>query len=263
MLLEELLVEGKFEWVQQNLGDQLMAAARQDHLAKHLHSSKEIIDELVKLDASKGKLKQLQWLANMYIKGSFKLEDSPQVKKAMKDFFLSSQNLEVKDLNRYKTMGEVYKAVAPFSGQTDEEKSVKKLKDVDYLISTPNFKVMIPRTKEAGQLFNNHSSWCTASKDEDKNQFHNYNDQGPIYVIKAKKKYYQIHYESGEFMDKWNDPISDEDIAYLSSFPEYKDFLHMLIDKHYVPHIPKNALKESSHGYSGRSSVRSFSKYAN
>jgi hypothetical protein len=54
----------------------------------------------------------------------------------------------------------------------------------------------------------------------------------------ANERKWQIHYESGQFMDERNQPINQTDIALLSKIPAYTDFLNCLIVKYYGKYLP-------------------------
>lgn len=188
----------------------------------------------------------IAWLCKMYAAGNaFKIaEDGFAIKRALATFDKFKAKIEKKDINQYKSVGELKDAVEPFADaktKGDEEREVRS--QVDVVIEKPNFSVVIPKTEEASCAIGKGTDWCTAATSgEGPNQFKNYSSQGPLYIIRAKDssgkiRKFQLHYETDSFMDERDQPVGKKDIAFLSSFPEYADFLNMLIEKHYGEYL--------------------------
>lgn len=70
-----------------------------------------------------------------------------------------------------------------------------------------NVKIVIPKTKEASIYFGRNTKWCTAAKNN--NMFDSYAGDGPLYIVLFKKENvrWQLHFESGQFMDEQDRPI--------------------------------------------------------
>lgn len=205
-------------------------------------TAKEILEELAKADPSKNGA-AINWIVRMYIAKQFKLEDVRRLSKDIDVFLKFKNKMENKDLNSYPDLKTLYAAVAPFIEKPDqaasgkaEKKEIKK--GVKYIINTPNFKALIPKTEEAACFYGAGTKWCTAATDGD-NQFENYNSRGDLVIIiageGAKQRKFQLHYEDDAFMDEQDSEVGKADISYLSSFPQYKDLLDILIKKHYFP----------------------------
>ena len=108
------------------------------------------------------------------------------------------------------------------------------------LIKTPNFLVTIPETLDSSKALcklHGKTEWCTQNTDN----FKDYSSQGPLYVIAVKKgntvKKYQFHVPTEQYKDKDDQDLSTQDIALLSSIPEYTKFLNYLIKKHYGKYL--------------------------
>lgn len=243
-LLQELLflAEDRVEYVTASMNSQLKAAMEKDPSAKQDSVAALVKDMAAKADPTPKKL-FITFLARMYGKGGFKVEDFSRLKSDLELFMKVKSKLKQKDINNFKSMDEFYDALAPFENVEDTElmskgeKERETKKDVDYLIDTPDFKVIAPKTEEAACLYGSGTKWCTAGKTD--NMFKHYYDQGPLYIVIAKidgkQRKFQFHYESDQVMDERDQPIKPADIQALSAIPKYKEFLEKLIKKHYEP----------------------------
>jgi hypothetical protein len=200
----------------------------------------DVIKELGKADPTRGG-NAIMWLVKSYINGEFKLEDISRIRGDIEKFFKFKSKIENKDLNNYKSIDDLYKAIEPFGDEEELEKSKKaaakdlKKNEVEYLIDTPDFKALIPKTEAAACKYGAGTKWCTAG--ESNNMFQYYHDQGNLVIIITKKdgkdKKFQLHVESDSFMNDQDRPLSKSEITYLSSFPQYKDLLDIMVKKHY------------------------------
>lgn len=170
-----------------------------------------------------------------YINGQFKLEDVATVQKDLATFTQVKPKLEHKDINQYKSLFDLRKALLPFEGQDirsgKEKEKEAKAAGITSIINTPNMKVFIPLTQEAACTYGKGTKWCTAA--ETNNRFEQYNKNGKLYIIITKdNRKFQLHMEDNQFMNELDQEVTKQDIEYLSQFPEYKEFLNYLI-KHY------------------------------
>jgi hypothetical protein len=248
-----LLLEDRAQYIAQSMKQSLEAAAQKDPAIKRSGGadldSVKIVDQLKQMDADPAG-KNLQFLARMYAANQFSLEDSAKIKNSI-DMFLKHRNqLPVKDLNSLKSLDQLYDIIEPLEQQAqqtapvsgkEQQRQIKS--DAEKLIDSPNFKVIIPKTQEASCLYGKGTKWCTAGDDD--NRFNEYNRQGPLYTIIAnlggKTRKFQLHYESDQFMNERDQPVTKADINALSQVPEYKKFLNYLIEKHYGKYFKKAA----------------------
>lgn len=247
----DLLTEGKkADWIAANQGEKLVAAVnKHNDKAMHGKSAQELADYIEQQGG-----KYAQYYSKLYLKNEVKkMEDFYRLKPLIDSFNKNRRHLTNKDIMSYSHAG-LEKALAPFAGKVshkrvnpvEDEKFYKKghmTKHVD----SPNFEVIVPHTQEASNHLGKgkECKWCTAEPEEEHNRFHDHNDQGDLYVIRAGDRRYQLHYETDQFMDEKDAPVSKEDIEYLSGFPQYKQFLDMMIKKHYFEHdILKNDYKD-------------------
>ena len=230
-----ILVENREAYVLSTFGNKL-SNVQHDQQARGL-PPEQIIQKLVGADPSKNK-QYLLFLAKLYSAGQFRLEDVNRIKQEIQKFEKVKPKLpqQSRDINRISSLRDLYALLEPFEDQEVKSKrSVKqdiKQQGAKTIIDTPNFKVIIPTTKEAACFYGRGTKWCTAATESD-NMFDHYNQQGSLYVIIAGDRKFQLHMEADQFMDEHDNDISSKDIAYLSKYPEYKQFLEMLINKHY------------------------------
>lgn len=234
-----ILAEDKVEFLEKTSGKKLQDRAKED--TKKEMSANEVLKELLKADPTK-KQDFMVYISNMYLKKEFKLEDVSRIKKELETFLKVKNKLTNKDISSYKTLDQLYDTLAPFAGASEDDlKSNKaKVKDLKsgakYLINTPDFKIIVPETKEAACFYGANTRWCTAATTG--NMFDHYNESGKLYIIIAKQdgkdRKFQLHVEHDQFMNERDQAVSKADIKFLSSFDEYTKFLNMMIKKHYI-----------------------------
>lgn len=177
----------------------------------------DALETIEKADPSTNK-KYTQWMARMFANGSEPmLED---VVSTLADAVHKFHKLSVKkklnpgenDINRYKSANQLYMVMDRYEDpvdDTDRGQAEKFYEDADVT-------VIIPRDETAACRYGRRTRWCTAAI-HGSNYFGEYNRQGPLYILIPKNpkhdgEKYQLHFESGQFMNENDDP---EDIAYI------------------------------------------------
>lgn len=236
------LFKNREEFTANQFKDKLSTAANADHSYKGEKTPIEVVKTLAKIDPTRT-TKHLQFIAKMYLLKQFKIEDTDKIKELIKKFEKFKSKIANKDLNSYKNLDAVYDVLevftdgdAPVSGKAQ----VKELKSgAKKIIDTPSFKVVVPLTEEASKFYGANTQWCTAA--DNNCQYQNYASKGDLYIVIAKiggkDRKFQLHYETDSFMNERDTQVSKEDIVQLSKFPEYADFLNLLIKKFYGPSI--------------------------
>ena len=240
----ELLTEDRIDYLKNQYKDKL--STDHDQLAKHKESDK-IIDHFAgKADPSTGKV-HTQWLVGQYAKKNIRQEDAPQLKSTLNDFALVKDNLEKKDLNQYKDVGELRDAIATQKATVEkkvkakraeaEEKSasMEKLYDEDGVTGykIPNRAASIKNYGPAGVLAQTH--WCTAAN-SDNNMFNHY--KGGKYTMHFPNgEVLQYHHQSGQIMDKYDRPVQEGD-------PRFAEHEHHIAK--FINQTAKNESGESS-----------------
>lgn len=133
------------------------------------------------------------------------------------------------DIGRFKRLSDLGRFIQPFLDtevksnaemDRDEEKRLIERKAATILADTPTLKVLIPHTWEASKYFGRNTQWCTAMKDNSA-FFNRYDSQGHLYIVldKPNNRRFQLHFESGQFMDETDSPIDDDDSDGWAGFP--------------------------------------------
>ncbi len=81
--------------------------------------------------------------------------------------------------------------------------------DIEKVYEDENWFVIIPKSMDASCYWGNGTEWCTATRNEENNQFKHYSDQGPLYINinKQTKEKYQFHFETHSFMNSKDEGI--------------------------------------------------------
>ena len=251
MRASEFLTEDRNSFVADQLGDKLLAAYEKDNGAKPELESP--LDVVIALSAANPKL--VQWLANRYIGGEFKLEDLSAIKAALERFKQVRARLhdEHKDLNKL-SIGDLYRAIAPFEDkevvsnkEAERQKKEKFMSSgaAELLYKDSTLVVVTPKTEEASCYFGKGTQWCTAATKSD-NLFMSYNWEGPLYIIMTKDDgKFQVHMEKNEFNNATNEPLTASEIRALTAkYPKLYDvFDEIATNARFLPLI-KNPSKQ-------------------
>lgn len=258
MRLYELLFEGvdeKISHIAKSMGEKVFAAAELDNSAAPLldmasgHNDMDlymktaalnVIKRLADADPTADRADALVWIVRMYAAGRFMIEDIQRVRNDLTKFFRYRSQIPNKDLNSYKDLNQLYDAIEaveggeePISGK--QAKKLAKVQGAEKVVETPNLSVVKLLTPEAANIYGKGTKWCTTS--ENGGHFASYSKQGPLYAIIVNEggtqRKFQFHYESNQFMNERDRPVSKAEIALLSKHDGYTQFLNMLIKQHY------------------------------
>jgi hypothetical protein len=110
---------------------------------------------------------------------------------------------------------------------TPPEEEQKNRGDVETVFDDESVRVLVPKDETAACYYGQGTTWCTAAT-RGNNMFNHYNQQGKMYILLPKTpKYdgekYQLHFQSGQFMDEQDDPVELINLI-TERFPELKDF---------------------------------------
>lgn len=176
-----------------------------------------------------------KWLLNLYINNSLKLEDLYKVKEYLTFFNKFKNKLNEKDINKYKSLPDLYDAVSPFmdnpeqvSSKSEELRMIKQ-NEAEKVYEDNQWLVVIPKTEKAACLYSKHTQWCTAAT-KGPNMFNVYNLGGPLYINidKVNNRKYQFHFDSGQFMDERNDDIKKPILDTIGASEGLKNFYYKL-----------------------------------
>lgn len=246
MNIFQLLFESKLEYIARSQGAKLEQRAKEDTGSEM--PAVDVLNKLLAADPTGSNGKYLQWIANQYLKGQFKLEDTSRIKGEIETFQSVSPKLDKKDINQYKSLPDLYDALKPFEGQEvvsnreedrRQEQAFYKSGEAVLIASTPN-KIIELHSEAAAKYFGRGTKWCTAA-DEDNMFNHYYNAEGEefdeedeeygtwdddpmyaMYVIIHNGKKFQYHPHSSQFMDAQDQPVSREDAKSMLADPNVK-----------------------------------------
>ena len=154
-----------------------------------------------------------KWLLSLYLNRKLKIEDLYKAKEYLSYFIKYYNVLQVKDINKYKSLIDLYNVISQYMGNdniaTSKSDKVRKIKEgAEKVYEDSRWLVIVPHTKEASCYYGKNTQWCTAAE-HGYNQFDYYNDQGPLYINidKVNNEKYQFHFETDSFMDETDSAI--------------------------------------------------------
>jgi hypothetical protein len=213
MSLKVILIEGRVE----------------DVLKKHFKTSPgSIIEKVYYSEIVPGSAeinsnhKYLEWIAKNWDTSGPNEEGTldhnlKEILLAVSKFDNQSQRLEVKDLNQYRDINQLFDALKKV-GET-ARRTVDISGDVEKVYEDNRFVVVVPKTHTASCYYGAGTKWCTASKNTD-SHFSTYKGNGELYYIIDKtlptsSPYYKVALNkkiAGHTEDYWDvtdKPITD------------------------------------------------------
>lgn len=156
-----------------------------------------------------------KWLLNQYRQGNLDMNNLSKVRNTIDFFNRYNRQLEVKDINQYKNIDQVYDNVKNFmedpSQATSKSDATRKIKEMgaEKVYEDNDWLIIVPKTQEAAIYYGKGTKWCTAST-SGYNYFERYNNEGRLYINinKHTGDKYQFHFESNSFMDAEDKPIT-------------------------------------------------------
>lgn len=236
MRLSSLFERIDIEKTVQNYGEKLQLKVQQDRGGGDL-SAATLIKFIMQNDPSPNK-KFTLWLIRTYINDGINyLEDFSRAGQALKLFVNHQRQLEVKDINQYKTLTALEDAVEPFE-QAEQEKSARQMKALEkqkiqsetkIVYEGPDGTILIPLSQEASCFWGRGTRWCTAATRAD-NPFHSHGyDDGNLFIVIHGDRKVQIHPPSGQIMNEKDVPVTPTDRAamkmvkwFFGKLPRYR-----------------------------------------
>jgi hypothetical protein len=214
MRSRDFLFEYKRDITAKNLGSRLLASAKRESIT----DVDQVLAALEEMDPTPNKQYTL-WLANQYIKQQFRLEDRPRITDALRKFINAKSRLEQRDINKYDLhsledqMDKIYD-VELEKPESQDQATFEVPEGAEVLYNGPLGLLAIPKTEEASCALGKGTRWCTAGNEN--NRFAYYSKGGPLYIWRDKNgEKYQFHWESMQFMDRQDQPISQEQADYF------------------------------------------------
>ena len=233
-----LLFEGAREdFVIKQLGSQLTTAFQQKE--RKSAAPEEIVNLLSRADPTPNK-QFLQWISRSYIRGEFRAEDVGQIKLDLDLFSKIKNKLEIKDINQYKKLSDLRRAIIPFENQ--DVRSGKQMKkeeaagffergEAEWFYRGSSLKILIPKTEEASCYFGKGTKWCTAAT-QSENKFDDYSSQAPLYVIitnDGHKYQFWVTDDEDQLMDEMDNSVNI--FEFVEKYPEVKNIFKQIVPK--------------------------------
>ena len=175
---------------------------------------------LKSIDPTGSKCLYLDFIYRQYIQGYLSREDFDELRLYLQLFEDNKSHLKEKDINTYNliSLRELFYVKLATNNVKD---------DINTLYDGPYGILSIPLTHYASCKLGSGTKWCTSSK-ENEESFHEYNDDGPLYVwydnnwnkgtlkeLGNKSKKFQFHFETATFMDEYDNNIPYDILVYF------------------------------------------------
>ena len=146
------------------------------------------------------------WIGNMYINGSIKPGDIPELKAALATY--NKNKSQLPQINDCKSLSELIEWVKDLS---DDFKPVRKQsnakENLEKVYEDNEWLVYVPHSHAAARRGGEGTHWCTASEND--YYYNYYSKQGPLYINirKSDGAKFQFHFESSQFMNADDEPV--------------------------------------------------------
>ena len=164
-----------------------------------------------------------RWLLSLFNKNNLKKEDLYKAKEYLGKFEKLKNKISNKDINFYKTLPDLYKAIEETEAKEPTKSELKRNvqrtdldKETELFMETENFKIYIPLTYEASCKLGNNTQWCTATR-SDRRYYDMYTeDNNELYIFINKSnpsEKYQWNTKERYTCDKNDEKISEFDLC--------------------------------------------------
>lgn len=247
--LLNLLLEDKTDFLANQYKDKLISAAEKDS-DMNFNDPTDIVKHLSTVDPSPRKL-YLPFIVKCYANGDITTADFINVNEILSKFDKVKSILDKKDIGQYKSFSDVADIIKDDDEKdaTSKRQKTKQIKYEGAEVVAEDGSVLILNilSEKAAVFYGAGTKWCTAAKEH--NAFKQYKKDGNIYIILTGNAKYQVHVESGSFMNALDNHVSQKDISLLSKSSAYKNFIDMLCKTH------SNELEEFADGSLGKSKL--------
>jgi hypothetical protein len=167
-----------------------------------------------------------------------------KIKDTLKKFVSIGPNLQIKDINQYKTFAELYSAIEEY--ETRIRRTVKSIEGADIVFENDQFTVVAPLTTTASCYYGAGTKWCTASS-ADNTHFNNYMKDGKLFYILDKTKptsdrFYKVallkKFEGDEsYFDAPDDKFTSGWIMGTNELARIKQYIDLYIREKYAKEL--------------------------
>ena len=152
------------------------------------------------------------WIGNMYANGGIKPGDAPELKSAL--FTYDKNKTQLPPIKDCKSLSELIGWVKDLSDHFKAVRNQSKAKaDLEKVYEDDEWVVYVPHSHAAARRGGEGTHWCTASEND--YYYNMYSKQGPLYINirKSDGAKFQFHFESEQFMDADDEPVSLKELA--------------------------------------------------
>ena len=176
----------------------------------------------------------LDWICRQVQKENLRFpEDAEKTIETLKDFHKYKPSLPLKDINQYKYLGDISKALET-SGKIPSKREQEKINTEtgqQVVLDFPPYKVISITTPEASATLCRGTKWCI----KDPKFFTDTYNMGPnnpaLLILKDDKRYALMHIPSGQLKDP-------DDRAFYNKSIEFLDLFREMVKRNVIPHIP-------------------------
>lgn len=205
--------------------------------------------------------KYSRWLLSLFNKNNLKKEDLYKAKEYLEKFDKKKAKFSNKDINVYKTLPDLYKAIEEIENKEPTKSELKRNvqrtdldKDAVLFMETENFKIYIPLTYEASCKLGSNTEWCTATR-SDREYYDRYTEDGNKLYIFINKKDPSEKYQWNT-KEKYTCDKNDEEITEIDLCVRYPDLIKFFNKFGYDVEKTMQEIKEYKEGkefiYDGR-----------
>ena len=225
----------------QQFGAKILAAIRKDPSIpagfrghENFHGSERVTDEML-LDVAMSNIEKsdpttnkeyTQAIAKLYSKGNVRLEDLESTFSDYLGKFIRLKKRRIiqspyNDFMRYPDLQTFYNTVDQYQ-EPEEQLPTDVRGNATTVYQDASVRVVVPHDETAAKYYGRGTRWCTAATNY--NRFEQYSRDGNLYIILPKDpKYegekYQLHFQSGQFMDETDEPVDNVGELLINRFP--------------------------------------------
>ena len=160
------------------------------------------------------------WIGNMYVNGSIKPGDIPELKTALVTY--DKNKTQLPQIKECKSLSELIGWVKDLSDDFKAVRNQSKAKaDLEKGYEDDEWVVYVPHSHAAARRGGEGTCWCTASEND--YYYNMYSNQGPLYINirKSDGAKFQFHFETNQFMDADDEPESFNAIGLSEGIIEF------------------------------------------
>ena len=160
------------------------------------------------------------WIAGMYVRGSIKLGDIPELNSALVTY--DKNRSQLPDIKGCGSLGELIDWVKDLSDDFKPVRNQSNAKsNLEKVYEDGTWVVYVPHSHEASRRGGEGTHWCTASGNP--YYYNMYSKQGSLYINlrKSDNAKFQFHFETRQFMDSNDNSVCLSTIGLSDGITEF------------------------------------------